>query len=53
MQNVNIPETENIMDTSGEENKTTAQEKLWTWSYRRREEEGGLDGDGATTPGKI
>ena len=42
MPNVNIPETE----TSGEDKKTTYQEKLWTWSYQEREEGGGLGGDG-------
>ncbi len=41
------------MDISGEEKKTTYQEKLWTWSYRGREDRGGLDGDGSTTTDKI
>ena len=35
------------------EKQTTYQEKLWTWSYRGREEGGGLDGDGSTTTEKI
>ncbi len=41
------------MDKSGEDKKTTYQEKLWTWSYRGREEGGGLNGDGLTTTEKI
>ncbi len=35
------------------EKQTTYQEKLWTWSYRGREDRGGLDGDGSTTTDKI
>ena len=40
-------------DISGKEKNTTSQEKWWTWSYRGREEGGGLEGDGSTTSGKI
>ena len=43
----------NLFGISGEEKKTTYQETLWTWSYRGREEGGGLDGDGSTTTEKI
>ena len=58
MPNANIPKTEliklvRIGPISGEEKKTTYHEKLTTWSFREREEEGGLDGDGSTSTEKI